>query len=125
MRMLWPQLNSKSLESTPGQGSPIIPTGNGGGLALARIARVQVVAEVDLDHATEFWSSPIATQQGLLQVFALRGAKAVIAGSPKLDASNQAEWVRLGQTPYWVWRPSSQQAAGKTYCTLCNLPTSF
>lgn len=93
----------------------IIPTGNGGGLALARIARVQVVAEVDLDHAAEFWSAPVSTQQDLLQAFALRGVKAVIAGSPKFSASNQADWVRLGSTPYWVWRPGGQQLTGKTY----------
>ena len=77
-------------------------------LGIERMTRVEVAAEVDLQHAAEFWSSPIATQRDLLQIFAARGVKAVIATSPKLNASNQSEWRRLGSTQYWVWRPSSQ-----------------
>jgi hypothetical protein len=86
----------------------IFPVGSRSGLELARIARVQVAAEVDLEHAAEFWSSPIAIQHELLQLFALRGVRAVIATAPKLNASNQADWTHLGSTQYWVWRPGSQ-----------------
>src|ERR1035441_527359 len=50
--------------------------------AAERILRVQIAAEVDHDHADEFWSSPFATQQSLLNQFASRGVKAVIATSP-------------------------------------------
>ncbi len=71
-----------------------------------RILRVQVVAEVDLQHTGEFWDSPFASQQSLLRTFASRGVKAVIATSPRLSAENQSEWGRLGSTQYWVWRPN-------------------
>jgi len=76
-----------------------------GDLGVLRIARVTVVAEVDIQETAEFWSSPVATQHDLLDIFAQYGSKAVIAGSPKPNASNRSEWTRLGSTPYWVWRP--------------------
>ena len=76
-------------------------------IAMERIARVQVSAEVDFEHAEEFWSSSPATQNQLLQTFASHGAKAVIATSPQLTPINQADWTRLGSTQYWVWLPSS------------------
>jgi len=74
--------------------------------AVERILRVQIVAEVDRDHAGEFWDRPLAAQQDLLQAFAAQGARAVIATSPKLRAENQSAWKRLGETQYWVWRPA-------------------
>ena len=77
-----------------------------GDAAIERIARVTIVAEVDLDDTGTFWRSPITTQHDLLQIFAQRGAKAVIAASPTLNALNQSEWTRLDSTRYWVWRPS-------------------
>jgi hypothetical protein len=76
-------------------------------IAMERIARVQVSAEVDFEHAKEFWSSSPATQNRLLQTFASHGARAVIATSPQLTPTNQADWTRLGSTQYWVWLPSS------------------
>jgi hypothetical protein len=76
--------------------------------AVERILRVQIIAEVDRAYASDFWSSPYATQQSLLRTFAARGVKAVIATSPKLNTENQSEWGRLGSTQYWVWRPNSQ-----------------
>jgi len=77
--------------------------------AVERILRVQVVAEVDREHVSDFWSSPFATQQSLLRTFSSRGAKVVIATSPKLGGENQSEWARLGSTQYWVWRANGQQ----------------
>jgi hypothetical protein len=89
----------------------ICPLGSGYDLGFERIARVTVAAEVDLDRAAEFWSSPTATQHDLLQIFAARGVKAVIATSPKLNPSNQSEWTRLGSTRYWVWIPNTSDPA--------------
>lgn len=74
--------------------------------AVERILRVQIVAEVDRDHAGEFWERPFVTQQELLRTFASRGVKAVIATSPRFNAGNQSEWMRLGSTSYWAWRPN-------------------
>jgi hypothetical protein len=73
-----------------------------------RILRVQIVAEVDHMHAKDFWTSPLQTQHDLLQAFASRGVKAVIATRPRLSAENQSQWSRLGATQYWVWRPNTQ-----------------
>jgi hypothetical protein len=79
-----------------------------GDLGALRIARVTVDAEVDLEDTDAFWSSPVTTQHELLQIFAQRGITAVIAASPKLNASNQSEWTQLDSTSYWVWRPGIQ-----------------
>ena len=76
--------------------------------AAERILRVQIAAEVDHDHADEFWSSPFATQQSLLNQFASRGVKAVIATSPRLSAENKPEWTHLGSTQFWVWRANGE-----------------
>lgn len=76
-----------------------------------RILRTQIVAEVDLDHTIDFWSSPFATQQSLLSKFAAQGVKAVIATSPVLTAQNRFEWKQLGSTPYWVWFPNQPAAS--------------
>jgi hypothetical protein len=75
-------------------------------LVVERILRVEIVAEVDYNHAPDFWTSPLTTQHALLQAFAAQGVKAVIATSPALNAENQSEWSRLGSTQYWVWRPA-------------------
>jgi uncharacterized membrane protein len=77
-------------------------------LTVERILRTEITAEVDKDHSAEFWKAPVATQEALLQAFASRGVKAVIATSPVLNAQNQSEWIHLGTTQYWAWRPASQ-----------------
>lgn len=77
-------------------------------LTVERILRAEITAEVDKDRSAEFWKVPVATQEALLQTFAAHGAKAVIATSPVLNAQNQAEWIRLGSTQYWAWRPANQ-----------------
>jgi hypothetical protein len=77
-------------------------------IAMERIARVQISAEVDYEHAQEFWKSSPETQRQLLLTFASHGARAVIATSPELTLVTQAEWIRLGATQYWVWLPPLQ-----------------
>lgn len=77
-------------------------------LGIERIARVEVVAEVDIEHANEFWTSPESAQNELLSIFISQGAKAVIATTPKLNERNSAEWTQLGATQYWVWLPKLQ-----------------
>lgn len=77
-------------------------------LTVERILRVEIVAEVDHTRAAEFWSAPLTTQEALLQTFASRGVKAVIATAPLLNAANQSEWIHLGSTQYWAWRPTQQ-----------------
>jgi hypothetical protein len=74
-------------------------------LGIERIARVEVIAEVDNAHANEFWAAPESTQKELLSAFAAHGAKAVIATKPHLSQQNSSEWKQLGSTRYWVWQP--------------------
>jgi hypothetical protein len=74
-------------------------------ITVERVLRAEIVAEVDHDHAADFWKAPFATQQALLSKFASQGVKAVIAISPTLTSENRAEWSQLGSTAYWVWRP--------------------
>jgi len=75
-------------------------------LGVERILRVEVVAEVDHGHASEFWTATPDAQRDLLRDFIAQGAKAVIATSPKPTPSAGSQWTELGTTPYWVWRPS-------------------
>lgn len=77
-------------------------------LTVERILRAEIIAEVDKDRSGDFWKAPLGTQQALLQAFAAQGVKAVIATSPVLNADNQSEWIHLGSTQYWAWRPSRQ-----------------
>jgi len=77
-------------------------------LGIERIARVEVAAEVDIEHTNEFWTAPESTQKELLNAFTSRGAKAVIATTPKLNDRNSSEWKQLGATQYWAWLPKAQ-----------------
>jgi hypothetical protein len=77
-------------------------------VGVLRIARITVVAEVNTEQTDVFWNSPVTTHHELLHIFAQHGCKAVIAASPKLNASNRSEWTQLGPTMYWVWRPRSE-----------------
>jgi len=75
-------------------------------LAIERIARVEVVAEVDFTQTKSFWTAPIERQHQALQALASGGAKAVIATQPELSDANKADWTQLAATRYWVWFPS-------------------
>jgi hypothetical protein len=76
-------------------------------LGVERIARVEVIEEVDIRHATEFWSAPLGVQRQLLSLFVSHGARAVIATSPEPTPERNAEWRQLGPTQYWIWLPKS------------------
>jgi len=79
-------------------------------LGIERIARVEVVAEVGIGDAHRFWTSPFDYQNAILKLFALNGAKAVIATAP--DPSQVfSGWSRLGSTHYWVWLPNAATGA--------------
>lgn len=79
-------------------------------LGIERIARVEVVAEVGIGDFHNFWSAPSNDQSAILKLFALNGAKAVIATAP--DPSKVFYgWSRLGPTQYWVWLPNGPTGA--------------
>lgn len=90
-------------------GDPVARIGAGNAdISVERILRTEIVAEVDKDRSADFWKAPFATQQALLDTFASRGVKVVIATSPILNSDNQAEWIHLGKTQYWAWRPANE-----------------
>ena len=106
-------LAAAALESMgvgPGDRVARVPGGSPGGLDLGieRIARVEIIAEVDLYHAREFWTAPKDTQHKILNIFASQGVKAVIATEPRLSDANRAEWKQLASSQYWVWLPTIQ-----------------
>ena len=74
-------------------------------LGIVRTARVEVISEVDWRNAREFWKLSPTTQRQILELFTVRGAKAVLATSAPLNNSVQPVWHRLGLTRYWVWLP--------------------
>lgn len=76
-------------------------------LGAERIARVEVVAEVDYEQAADFWKAPLAVQDEVVRTLLAHGAKVVIATMPQLTSANRSEWVELGSTGYWVWKPSA------------------
>ena len=78
-------------------------------LGVERIARVEIITEVDLSHAREFWTAPMGTEHKILNIFASQGVKAVIATEPSLSDANRAEWKQLASSRYWVWLPAIQR----------------
>lgn len=74
-------------------------------LAMDRIARVEVAAEVDYLYVEQFWLAPVEQQQSVLQLLAEHGVKAVIATHPVLTGANQRQWKQLASTDFWVWLP--------------------
>jgi hypothetical protein len=78
-------------------------------LGIERIARVQIAAEVDNSRTSDFWAAPPSTQNSLLDLFASRGIKAVIATFQTPVPANMNGWIHLGSTQYWVWLPVPRQ----------------
>jgi hypothetical protein len=78
-------------------------------LGIERIARVEVVAEVGIGDSARFWSSSRDTQDAILNLFASRGARVVIATLTEPVPKIRPGWTQLGSTQYWAWIPKSSQ----------------
>jgi len=78
-------------------------------LGIERIARVEVVAEVGIGDSPKFWKSSLATQHAILNLFASRGAKVVVATLTQPTPDVRPGWTQLGSTQYWAWIPKSSQ----------------
>jgi hypothetical protein len=78
-------------------------------LGIERIARVEVVAEVGIGDSARFWSSSRDTQDAILNLFASRGARVVIATLTEPVPKIRPGWTQLGSTQYWAWIPKSGQ----------------
>jgi hypothetical protein len=76
--------------------------GYGVGSFWARLARVQIVAEMLGWQADDFWLGDSALQSDVLQAFANTGAEAIVAENVPSYASLTG-WHRIGNTSYYVY----------------------
>ncbi len=67
----------------------------------ARLARVQIVADVASRDLEAFWKSSPAEQDAVLAAFGTAGARAVIAEAPA-GSNIPPGWAQVGRTPYRV-----------------------
>ena len=81
-------------------------------LGIERIARVEVIGEVGIGDAQLFWNAAPETQQAILQLFASRGARAVVATAIEASPATHSQWNHLGSTRYWAWYPKSPAPQG-------------
>jgi hypothetical protein len=68
----------------------------------ARLARVQIVAEMFDWEARPFWSGTPSFQSEVLRAFARSGASAVVAERVPVDV-DPAKWHRVGTSGYYVY----------------------
>jgi 4-amino-4-deoxy-L-arabinose transferase-like glycosyltransferase len=77
------------------------------GMAMwARLARVQIIAEVyywpgSHEGTTSFWTAGLASQEELLQQFSRAGARAVVS-SDTPTGPEAYRWSRIGNTGYYL-----------------------
>ena len=68
----------------------------------ARLARVQIVAELWEQDADTFWLGDLALQAEVIQAFAGSGAKAVVAEAVPAFA-DLGSWQQVGDTNYFIY----------------------
>jgi hypothetical protein len=68
----------------------------------ARLAHVQIVAEMFDWEARLFWSGTPSLQSEVLRAFARSGASAVVAERVPVDV-DPAEWHRVGRSGYYIY----------------------
>jgi hypothetical protein len=83
-------------------GDKVAIIGYGFGSFWARLARVQIVAEMLGWQADDFWLGDSALQAQVLQAFANTGAKAVVAENVPNYAS-LTNWHRVGNSNYHIY----------------------
>jgi len=67
----------------------------------ARLARIQIIAEVPPGEFDKYWAAPPPVQTEVIQALAKTGAKAVISAAMPPCASASV-WQRLGNTDYYA-----------------------
>jgi len=88
------------------------PVGEGGAY-LARLAGIQIVAQVN--EADRFWTADPSTQSQVIEAIARTGAKAILTIPEPPRSSPESQWQRLGNTNYythllpWTSQPSSEK----------------
>jgi 4-amino-4-deoxy-L-arabinose transferase-like glycosyltransferase len=74
----------------------------GGGLYWARLAGVQIVAEIPVDAAEEFWRADESTKRETLAAIARTNAKMLVAYEIPSDAQPQG-WVPVGDSGWYAY----------------------
>jgi len=79
----------------------VVEEPNGGGVTfVARLARTQIIAQVNRpDH---FFSAPSTTQTQVLQAIANTGAQAILTVGEPPRSAPEIYWERLGTTEYYL-----------------------
>jgi hypothetical protein len=72
-----------------------------GGAYVARLARIQIIAQVNLPDG--FWAASSPTQARVIEAFRKAGAKAVLALEIPRQSGCPNCWQRLGSTPFYVY----------------------
>jgi hypothetical protein len=72
-----------------------------GDFAWARLARIQIIAEIPPEEVARYWAASPQVQREVMDAFALTGAKATIAGALPPGAT-AAAWQRLGTTDFYA-----------------------
>ena len=67
----------------------------------ARLAHLQIIAEIPVPESYDFWLMGSSDQEQALEAFAATGAKAVVASKP--SAPPGPGWVRLGSTDFYMY----------------------
>lgn len=70
----------------------------------ARLARIQIIAEIPPEEVDTFWASSPAVQDGAIKAFSKAGAKAVITSDPP-PAASASTWQKLGNTNFYACLP--------------------
>jgi hypothetical protein len=99
----WPGEVAEALHGLgiqPGDSAAVI--GYGFDSFWARLARVQIVAEMLGREADDFWYGDSSLQSEVLQAFATTGARAVVAENVPSHASLPG-WHKVGKSNYYVY----------------------
>jgi hypothetical protein len=99
----WPGEVAQELHALGIQpGDKIAIIGYGFGAFWARLAHVQIVAEMLGSQAGDFWLGDFHLQSSVVRAFASTGAQAIVAESVP-DYASIPGWRQLGNTNYYVY----------------------
>jgi hypothetical protein len=90
----------------PGDKVASIKYSNIGNAKWARLARVQIIAEMYSDayrtDEDDFWMADEAVKAQIIQSFAKAGANIIVANAVPIGISTEG-WQRIGDTGYYVY----------------------
>jgi hypothetical protein len=76
----------------------------------ARLARIQIIAEIPPEEVDKFWASSPSVQADIINAFEKVGAKAVIT-SALPPCAPAAAWHKLGNTDFYAYLPHLEFSA--------------